>query len=151
MGRKADLWWCQKSKRKGECLHHLEAVHTSPALPPCHRAKRTKIPLSICRLAQGERTEKWTLLPEALPATSPHTYFSCRVRGNSSGAIILGQSTQGLASIATALFQWTGQQPGVRAPADTLIASCVPPESCHPWRSEPDMDEMKSECLPGAT
>ena len=110
----------QKSKRKGECLHHLEAVHTSPALPPCRRADRTKIPLSICRLAQGKGTERWTLLPEAVPATSPHTYFSYRVKGNSSGAIILGQPTRGLANISKALFQWTGQQPGVRAPADNV-------------------------------
>lgn len=106
-----------------------------------------------------EKGQRWIPLPEALPATSPHTYFSCRMRGNSSRGHYFGPIHPSLATIhpgfggiAVALFQWTGQQPGVRAPAD--IVNCFPVSLLSPdilGDPELDMDEMKSECLPGAT
>lgn len=103
MGRKADFWLWQRSKSE-EGSHHLQAVNTSPALLPCHRVKRIKIPISICPSGPGKRRERWTLPPEAPPATSSHTYFPCRMKGNSFGAIIFGQPTWDSGSITKPLF-----------------------------------------------
>ena len=111
MGRKANFWLWQRSKSERGLAPSPGCQH-QPCPSPLPQSQEDKNPSFHLPSGPGKRRERWTLPPEALPATSSHTYFSCRMKGNSLGSIIFGQPPGVRGTSLKLCSQRTGQQPG---------------------------------------